>query len=64
MEDKKTYTRDVGLMIVAGGMILVGITGLFFNLTFGVIMLFVGFGFLAMVFLTKIKTNKKAKSTE
>jgi len=55
MKDSK---RDLGLMIVAGGIILVGIVGLFFNETVGGITLAVGIGILLMGILPD-KPKKK-----
>ena len=64
MTDNKTKKGDLGLMIVAIGIILVGIIGLFFNKTIGGITLAVGLGILLMGFLSekpkrKIDNNKK-----
>ena len=64
MAGNKTKKGDLGLMIVAGGIILVGIIGLFFNKTVGGITLAVGLGILLMGYLSenpkkKIGNNKK-----
>lgn len=56
MSTEKNNKRDVGLMIVAGGMILVGIIGLFFDKYIGGITLFAGIGMLLMGYLSKVKS--------
>jgi len=55
MNDDTDKKGDLSLMIVAGGILLVGIIGLFFNLTVGGIILFVGVGLFAMGLITKKK---------
>jgi len=40
--------KDVGLMIVSGGIIIMGIIGMFFDLTYGGIGLAVGVGMFLM----------------
>ena len=64
MAENKTKKGDLGLMIVAGWIILVGIIGLFFNKTFGGITLAVGLWILLMGYLSekpkkKIENDKK-----
>ena len=64
MAENKIKKGDLGLMIVAGGIILVGIIGLFFNKIVGGITLAVGLGFLLMGYLSenpkkRIDKNKK-----
>jgi len=49
----KLKDRDLGLMIVACGMIIIGIIGLFFDKVFGGIGILVGVGFLVMGYLSK-----------
>ncbi|GEM_PF-5819825 len=53
MDKENNNKRDLGLMIVAGGMILVGIIGLFFDKFIGGTTLFVGIGMFLMGFLSK-----------
>ena len=58
MTFNKKKKGDLGLMIVAGGIIFVGIVGLFFNGTVGGITLAVGLGILLMGILSD-KPQKK-----
>ncbi len=51
MTNKK---RDVAFMIVSGGIILVGIIGLFVFRPFGLITTAVGAGMLLMAYLSKL----------
>lgn len=46
--------RDTGLMIVAVGMIVIGIIGLFLDTVIGGTILFVGIGMLLMGYLSKV----------
>ncbi|NER17910.1 hypothetical protein [Spongiivirga citrea] len=40
--------KDIGLMIASGGIIIIGIVGMFFDLTYGSIGIFVGIGLFIM----------------
>ena len=67
MAKNKTKKGDLGLMIVAGGIIMVGIIGLFFDKTVGGITLALGLGILLMGYLSekpkkKIENNKNWNS--
>lgn len=58
MTQKKIKKGDVGLMIVSGGIILVGIIGLFFDKTVGGFTLFIGIGMFLMGLLSKNSIKK------
>ena len=49
---------DKGLMIVSGAIILVGIVGLFFNNTLGIIIALVGIGMFIMGYVSKSPEKK------
>ncbi len=51
MTENKKYEKDLGLMIVSGGIILMGVIGLFFDLAYGSIGILVGVGMFAMSLL-------------
>jgi len=53
--------KDLGLMIVSGGIIMIGIIGLFFDFIYGGIGVFVGIGMFLMGFLGD-RPLKKRKS--
>jgi hypothetical protein len=53
MSKKRGEKGDKGLMIVSGGIIFIGIIGLFFDTTIGGITLATGLGVLLMAYLSK-----------
>ena len=50
---------DKGLMIVSGAIIIVGIAGLFFNTTVGIITALVGIGMFIMGYVSKTSWEEK-----